>query len=70
MSIFADRLKRLLAFADYPIPGDRVKIGSRARHVPWRGKIGEVASVWGYEVEVDGEKRSVTSESLTVIADE
>ena len=71
MSKFGDRFRRLLDYADYPIPGDRVRVKDRARHKVWRGKTGKVVKIWGgADIEIDGEVRPVTVNSLEVIEDE
>lgn len=67
MPSFSNRFKRLLDFADEPLPGDRVRIGHRASHAPWRGKIGVVKRVGLYHVEVDGEIRDITPGSLEIV---
>ena len=64
MPDFKDRLMRLLAFADKPIPGDLVRIKQSAKHKPWRGKEGVVKWVSTVRVEVEGVSRDLTPNSL------
>ena len=64
MSKLGDRLKRLLDFADNPVPGDRVRIGQGARQAALRGRTGVVTAVWTYGVKVDGETHPLTPKSL------
>ena len=63
-SFYHERFLRLLALGDGPIPGDTVRILDSAQHQPWRGKTGVVRRV---QVEVDGEVRDPTPQSLEVI---
>ena len=71
MSQFSRRFKRLLDFADQPLPGDRVKIGGRTRMEKFRGKTGVVKQVNGYDVEVDGEVLPAMSpNSLEIVEDD
>ncbi len=71
MSHFSKRFKRLLDFADWPLPGDRVKIGWRTRRKDLEGKTGVVKWVSGYAVEIDGEVVSGFSpHTLEIVEDD
>lgn len=70
MHSFKKRFIRLLEMADNPIPGDHVKVRESAKHKEWRGKIGIVKEVWIFGVEVDGEVRGLTRNSLEIIDDD
>ena len=51
----------------YRVPGDRVRITSRAKNPANHDKVGTVKSITDVEVEVDGEPVYVTPQSLEVI---
>ena len=72
MSQFSKRFKRLLDFADQPLPGDHVLIGrgSTAQGGRFADKVGVVKKVNGYDVEVNGETvYAMSPNSLTIVQD-
>ena len=76
MSQFSKRFNRLLTFADQPVPGDRVRIGSSSRAKDefgnsFVGRVGVVKEVWAYNVEFDGEVVwGMSPNSLEVVRDD
>ena len=73
MSHFSKRFKRLLDFADHPVPGDHVRIGrkSAAQGGKFVDRIGVVKQVWAYNVEVDGEVvKGMSPNSLEIVHDD
>lgn len=70
MTKFSKRFKRLLDFADEPLPGDRVRIGQGARNKDTRGVVGVVRHVASYVVEIDGGITRVTPQNLKVVDDD
>lgn len=76
MSQFNKRFKRLLDFADQPLPGDHVLIGKRSTATDrsgqsFVGRIGVVKKGWGYSVEFDGKVvDSMSPNSLEVVEDD
>ena len=66
-SRFLTRLKAVLALGDGPIPGDRVRINSRARNPHSRGRIGNVREIATIAVEVDGRVTFVNPASVDIL---